>query len=168
MHFSPSFDQHLHWYVVCVSSSRTSSSARSWWRFSASVLCSNHVMLSFTLCFCSELHTSVVTLLLLFDSALTSLLYFRSLVTCARLPITHSSSSFGLLAKKGFTALVTVLMKKSLIESVVFSVSRSGRTSLSFLQATSGWCLITFGLVHSFVQHSWPQTRWLFSRFFLL
>ena len=64
------FLQHLHWYVVCVSSSRTSSSARSWWRFSAPVLCSNHVMLSFTLCFCSELYTSVVTLLLLIASAL--------------------------------------------------------------------------------------------------
>ena len=60
---------------------------------------------------------------LLCASSLSSLLCFRSLDTCARLLITHSSSSFGLLATRSLTALATLLLKKSLIASAVFSLS---------------------------------------------
>ena len=72
--------------------------------------------------FCSGIPMFMVTPLLS-ASSLSSLLYFRIFDTCARLLITHSSSSFGLLAGRAFNALVAVLVRKSLIASAVFSVS---------------------------------------------
>ena len=92
---------------------------------------------------------STATPLRLFAFSLSSLLCVKSFDTCARLLITHFSSSFGFLASKGFSAFVTVLTKNSLIASAVFSAST--RWSSLFDQS-----LPTFSIQPSNT-YAWPQ-----------
>ena len=73
-----------------------------------------------------------------------ALLCCFSFDTRARCLITDSCSSFGLLAGKGFIALITVLMKKSCLLSVYDVVLSSSAYSTE---------PITFGLFHPAFQH---------------
>ena len=82
------------------------------------------VKLSISMRFCSGLFMFMVTLIRL-SCVLEASIHLRGLL------IAHSSSSFRILARKGFTTLVTVLMKTSLVASAVSSrCPRGSRTSL--------------------------------------
>ena len=98
----------------------------------------------------------LVATLLLFASSLSSLHCFQSFVTCARLLITHSSSPSGLLAKRGFAALITFLIKKSLSHQPSSPYPQGNQNSF-FLQAPFLQRLsrMVFS-IRSSSTHSWP------------
>ena len=77
------------------------------------------VRLSFTLRFCSGFHIFMIASLLFHSLSLFRLCFGR-FDTCARFLTTHYSPSSCLLATKDFIALVTVLMKTSLITLTVY------------------------------------------------